>query len=400
MRSSAILSNLYFGLARDGRKLLKSLRALWKEPRAPEALGPQWYDWVLVGVIVGVTGIEGFFREELAWRTLTTVSTMALMLTLPWRRTRPLQVVILAFGASTVTQLSALLLEVEWTGLFTNIFILLLPYSLLRWASGREAFAGLGFVFISFATTIGIGDPPLSEILGGNLVLLFPAALGASARYRDAAEKRMSEQVRLREREQLARELHDTVAHHISAIAIQAQAGKALAANHPRAPVEALEIIEDAASKTLSEMRRIVRAMREDGQPEFAPVASIADIERLVLDQSYPLAIDLSLVGDLDGLGATLTSTLYRLTQESITNAVRHAHGAENLTVRIVGEAMQVRLTIQDDGNFVVKQGASGLGIRGMAERATLLGGSLTAGPGQQYGWVVEATLPRGEATL
>ena len=143
-------------------------------------------------------------------------------------------------------------------------FFLILPYALLRWGSGRESILGFTVMAISFTTAMWMGAHGWAEVLGASLFLLFPAALGASVRYQDSAQRRAAEQVRLREREQLARELHDTVAHHVSAIAIQAQAGRALADTHPDAPAEALATIEEEASRTLSEMRRMVciRCMR------------------------------------------------------------------------------------------------------------------------------------------
>jgi len=319
------------------------------------------------------------------------------MLTLPWRRTHPLTMLTLAFGVNAIPQISARFFDVEWTALSTTVFLLILPYSLLRWASGREVFAGLGFVFLTFTLTIGMEDTPLAEMAAGCLFLLFPAALGASVRYREASERRARDQVRLREREQLARELHDTVAHHVSAIAIQAQAGRAQAGTRSGAAFEALEIIEEAASKTLNEMRHIVRTKRERGAFTFSPVASIADIERLASDNNGPLDIRLCLSGDLDNLDTTLASTLFRLTQEAITNAVRHADGAENVKVQISGEAKRVHLTVQDDGKPVARSSKPGFGLQGMAERTSLLGGSLYAGPAERRGWIVEVSLPRNE---
>jgi len=302
---------------------------------------------------------------------------------------------IIGFGVTPVVQLFAVFRGVDWTIHSSGIFVLILPYALLRWGSGRQAFIGLSVIGASFGTGISIDPLTWSEVLGGSLFLLFPAALGASVRYQDSAQRRGKEHVRLREREQLARELHDTVAHHVSAIAIQAQAGRALAATRPEAPLETLKIIEEAASRSLAEMRSIVRALRDDSQAEHTPASSLADIERLATDDSYPLRIDVTLSGELDDLDATLASTLFRLTQEATTNAVRHAVGAGSLKVHITGDSDQVHLCIQDDGNDVKQRPIVGLGLRGMEERVELLGGTLSAGPGKLCGWIVDATLPK-----
>ncbi len=351
---------------------------------------------MLVGLIGTLAIIEVLVRDEVMWRALSAVLAMAFAFALPWRRVLPLQMVILVFGANTVVRCYALLNNIDWTGLYTTVLVLILPYALLRWGSGKEACLGLGFIMLTFVTTLAIEQPPVGEIVGASLFILFPSALGASVRYQDAAQQRASEQVRLREREQLARELHDTVGHYVSAIAVQAQAGRALATTRPEAPLEALAVIENAASQALGEMRSILRALRGDDEAAYSPAASLADIERLANDTTFPFRIEVSTPGSLDKLDTALASTLFRLTQESITNAVRHARNASRLDVRITGDDKQVNLIIADDGEQVTNPAPPGLGLQGMTERVALLGGSLTAGPGIERGWVVKATLPMG----
>lgn len=376
--------------------MLNLFATLWHEPRAPDAPGPLRRDWILVAALILLALTEGILSQNLVWRSLSTILIAALALTLPWRRTHPLSVVVAVFGAIALVQVSALALGVHWTGLKSNIFPLLLTYALVRWASGREVIIGIvvlySAVFFTMAVTV---EYTWAEYFGASLFLLFPGALGASLRYRDRAERSGREQVRLSEREQLARELHDTVAHHVSAIAIQAQAGRAQAAIRPEAPLETLKIIEEEASRTLTEMRLIVSALREDGRAERSPAATLADIERLGCDDRCSLPVDVKITGLLDDLNATLASTLFRLTQESVTNAVRHAEGAQTVTVRVTGEESHVHLTVKDDGNYIAQRPPAGLGLQGMTERVDLLGGSLQVGPGELRGWIVQARLPK-----
>ena len=113
------------------------------------------------------------------------------------------------------------------------------------------------------------------------IVLAGSMVLGVSARTQHGARERRLEQAKAEERVQLARELHDTVAHHVSAIAIRAQAGRALAATDSGAPVEALEVIETEASQTLAEMRAMVRVLRNREPADYAPQAGVADLGRL-----------------------------------------------------------------------------------------------------------------------
>ena len=370
------------------------IQAGWSEPRAPGATGPSWRDWALTAVIVSSCIAEGVLREEVTWRPLTVALHAALALTLPWRRVHPLRAVALAFGSTALLQSLALARGTDWKAFDTALFLLILPYALLRWASGREVALGLVAIAIAFAVAVPSTER-WSEGIGAGLFLLFPAALGVAARYRDSARRHTAEQVRLSERERLARELHDTVAHHVSAIAVQAQAGRVLAGTRPEVPLEALAVIEEAASRALAEMRHIVRALREDEEDAYVPGATLADIERLADEERFPLRVDVVLTGALDDLDATLGSTLHRVVREALTNAARHARGAGAVNVHVTGEGTQVHLHVADDGDTVVAGTGTGFGLRGMRERVTLLGGTLSAGPGHAGGWIVEATLPK-----
>ena len=237
----------------------------------------------------------------------------------------------------------------------------------------------------------GVGDA-----VGGMIFLLFPGALGASLRYQGSARMRALEEVKLREREQLARELHDTVAHHVSAIAVQAQAGRTVAATNPDAAVDALEVIEEEASRTLSEMRSMVGALRQSTEPDLAPQPGVGDIARLRgAGGSIPIHVELS--GDLDSLRPSIDTAVYRLAQESITNAVRHSRNATRISVSVSGDPDWVRLIVRDDGDSssAVAEASPGYGLIGMSERALLLGGTLQAGPSRDRGWTVDAALPR-----
>jgi signal transduction histidine kinase len=227
-------------------------------------------------------------------------------------------------------------------------------------------------------------------------VLSFPAALGAFVRIWKVSRLRELDQVKLRERQELARELHDTVAHHVSAIAIQAQAGRTVAAARPDRAVRALELIEEEASRTLAEMRTMVAVLRDGDGPELAPQRGVADIRRLAHDAAHGPRIDVELSGDLEALRPSVGAAMYRLAQESITNSLQHARHATRISVSVAGEADCVRLTVRDDGAAgAAGRSGPGYGLVGMTERATLLGGTLEAGPAADHGWTVSATLPR-----
>jgi len=373
-----------------------AIRSLWAEPRAPLPPTRVWRDWALVAVLVPTAALEGILREDVTWRGVALALAMALVSTLLWRRTQPLLAVAIAFGALITVTVASLFGAGGPVGLYSNAYVLLLPYSLLRWGSGREAAIGLALILITGVLSVAEEFTGVVDAVFGGVFLLFPAALGASIRYRATSRLRELDQVKLREREQLARELHDTVAHHVSAIAIQAQVGRAVAATDPAGAVHVLEVIEQEASRTLNEMRTMVGILREGEEPDLTPQPGVAEIERFARSTGQRPYVEVDFSGDLDDLGPSVGATIYRLAQESITNAVRHARHASRIDVRVAGDDDAVRLTVRDDGDTSsAERIGPGYGLVGMTERATLLGGTLVAGPGPGKGWTVTAVLPR-----
>jgi signal transduction histidine kinase len=369
------------------------LRSLWDEPRPPRPPARVWRDWVLLGVLTPVAVLEGLLRPGLPWRPISLVLAAGLVPTLLWRRTRPLPMVAIAFGACG---LAALLTSGDPPGENTMAYLVLLPYALFRWGSGREALTGALIVFTKVALTVfdGLG---FATVIAAFAVLFSAMALGGAVRYRAGARMRELDQAKLLERERLARDLHDTVAHHVSAIAIRAQAGLAVSESRPDAAREALRLIESEASRTLAEMRTIVRVLRRDRPAELAPSPRIADLEGLAGAARTGPPVTVEVTGDLDDLPPPVAAAIYRLAQESVTNARRHARHATRIEVRVTADDTSVHLRVSDDGDTsVVRPAASpGYGLIGMTERAGLLGGTCTAGPDPGRGWTVTAVLPR-----
>src|SRR5680860_181678 len=326
-------------------------RSLWAEPRAPHPPARVWRDWALIAVLVPLAVLEGLFRDEVVWRPVALVLGVGLAFALLWRRTHPLAVVACSFGSLITLDVARLIGANEAVGLYTMIYVVLLPYSLVRWGAGREA--GIGLAIILVALVLGVsGDfTGVVDAVVASVFLLFPATLGASVRYWTSCRLREWDQVKLREREQLARELHDTVAHHVSAIAIRAQAGRVVAASQPDAAMDALEVIEEEASRTLAEMRIMVSALRQGEEPDLSPQRGLADIERLAHGAGDRPPVGVALLGNLDDLRPSVEVAIYRLAQESITNALRHARHATRINVCVTGDDDRVRLTVADDGD-------------------------------------------------
>lgn len=380
---------------------LDEIRRYWPGSPAADPPGPSGRDRWLVAAVVVVATVEAFARDELVWPVVSVAVTVGLAFLLPWRRVRPLAVFVACFGTVSVVEAVSLLVDVDWEGLDTSAFMLVLPCALARWGSGRDVVLGIGVVAIPVALA-ALGGDPVGNLLGGSLVVLLSFAIGFAVRY--SAELRTEEVagLRSRERAELARELHDTVAHHVSAIAVQAQAGRVVAATRPDAAVEALGVIEEEATRALEEMRSMVGTLRDGDRADLRPQQGIRDLPRLERPSGATgPRVDVTIADGLDDVRPSVDAACFRLAQEAVTNALRHARHASLVEVRVDGDDEHVRITVVDDGQGGgVSTGAgTGFGLVGMAERAKLLGGTFDAGPGSDSGWAVTATLPRRPVT-
>jgi signal transduction histidine kinase len=334
--------------------------------------------------------VEGAARPDVSPRVPSIVISVLLVLSLFWRRTRPLPAVAFAFGLCV---LSAVVAGREFPDQYVLVALLLLPFSVFRWGTGRELVLGAAFVLAKLGVSAVLGYLSLADTAAGIVVLSMAMAVGAALRYRSRARSRELDQVKLLEREQLARDLHDTVAHHVSAIAVRAQAGLAVAQTRPEAATEALKVIEAEASRALAEMRAIVRVLRTDNaEPRIRDLTSLVE--------GAGTAVEIRLSGDLDSVAPAVQTALYHLARESVTNARRHARGATRIAVDVHTDDEAVHLVVADDGMATAAVDAQGFGLVGMAERAGLVGGVCAAGPNADRGWTVTATLPRLGATV
>ncbi|MFC6420729.1 sensor histidine kinase [Ornithinimicrobium tianjinense] len=376
------------------------LRAVLDEPRPSAPPVRVWRDWALVTVVAVCVVLESVARPDMPFPAFSVVLTVGLALLLPWRRTHPLAVVAAVFGVLAVVDVALIAAGAPALDIASMLWFMVLPYSLYRWGSGREALVGTAVILVPAALSLYVGWGGLTEAVGGIAVLIAACALGLAVRSRHGAQERRLDTVKAEERVRLARELHDTVAHHVSGIVIQAQAGRAVATTSPERATEVLAVIEEAASRTLTELRSMVGVLRAADDACLSPQAGVADLPQLAGRSSGGPEVDVGLSGQLDGLTPAVDAALYRLAQESVTNARRHARHATRVTVRVVGEAERVRLTVVDDGVPGPAAGhAEGFGLVGMRERATLLGGTFRAGPGPDGGWLVEAVLPQDGGT-
>ncbi len=373
----------------------RALRDLLHEPPPPRRPrdAPR-FDLVLAAIGALLAIVEGALRSDLPLAPVQIAFAIGMAATQAWRTTRPFLGLALALALANTLTVVALTRDLTDLGLFTCTLLLLHPYTLVRHGSGKEIATGLGLVLATYLFSAIAGElHDAEEAIGALVVLLLPAAIGATVRLRDQAHRRDVEHTQLRERQMLARELHDTVAHHLAAIAIQSQAARAVIAKKPEAAERALGAIESEAQRALAELRGLVGALRDDAPAELAPTAGLDAIEALVREAGEHAHFERR--GELASVAPAVELALHRIARESLHNASVHARHASRIDVTLSAEVDDVRLTVRDDGEGSRATRGSGFGVVGMKERASMLGGTLEAGPLPTRGWQVEAVLPR-----
>jgi signal transduction histidine kinase len=273
-------------------------------------------------------------------------------------------------------------------------------------ARGRRltAWLGLGAVVTVYAIQRLTYDYPwswgvLSGVIAWSLVVL---AIGEMIRVR---RERMVTRRRARvessrrkaneERLQIARELHDVVAHHISLINVQAGVALHIVDRRPEQAETALQAIKDASKEALVELRSLVGILRDvHEEAPRKPTGTLASLDDLVERSGYAgLAVTKTIRGDARPLPSSVELAALRIVQEAITNVVRHA-GAASAQIVLGYEPEAVIVTVEDDGRGFVPGETDGTGIIGMRERAETLGGTLDVGRGIAGGTRVVASLP------
>ncbi|HEY7969961.1 MAG TPA: histidine kinase, partial [Candidatus Limnocylindrales bacterium] len=199
------------------------------------------------------------------------------------------------------------------------------------------------------------------------------------------------------ERRQMARELHDVVAHGVSVMLIQAGAARQVLRSSPDQAEEALLTVEATGREAMAELRRLLGVLNDDGEAtSVAPQPGMDQLGALVdRVREAGLPAELAIDGTPRSLPASLDTTIYRIVQEALTNALRYARRAATL-VRVTFDDAQVRVEILDDGPAAAGDASegSGRGLVGMRQRAEQAGGRLEAGPRLGGGYAVRAWLP------
>jgi signal transduction histidine kinase len=216
----------------------------------------------------------------------------------------------------------------------------------------------------------------------------------------ERAEDERDRRAVLEERTRIARELHDVVAHHLSLIAVRAETAPYRLARVPGPTRAEFASLGEVAREALTEMRRLLGVLREDQPADLAPQPELADLPSLI-DTARQAGLSVRLLAPpaLERVPSGVGVCAYRIVQESLSNASQHAPGAAvTVSVDHVAGAVQLQV-VNEPGSLGTagKPDGRGHGLTGMRERVALLGGSLSAGPSPDGGFVVSAVLPLGD---
>lgn len=352
---------------------------------------------IAIAVVLVLVALADIPEGVAMWQPASFLTVLVASLASYWRRGHPLAAATAGFGAQLVADVASGIAGTEFQATLGHIIVLgVLVYALGRWGTWRAIVIGFAsataFAVVGEAAT---AVPKWAQLADDALIWGIAAAGAIALRYRAALLRTRAEQIRSEERERIARDLHDVVAHHVSAIAIQAEGARAAAHDHPDQAVAALETIHTTASTTLTEMRRMVSILRDDTEVgTLAPKANVEELRQLLAEPNVGPPVDLTLSDNLDTLSPSVAAAVLRITQEAVTNARRHSHNARSVDVSVERLDRSVEINVTDDGDRTLAAMGNGYGIIGMTERCTMLGGTLTAAPLRPRGWRVSATIP------
>jgi signal transduction histidine kinase len=358
-------------------------------------------------VLLGLLALAEVITRGLAGHqygpAITAACVLALGGTLPPAFLRPAAAAVAVTAAAVLSLLLVHLLSVAGAA----------AVLIAAWRLGREGpswlAVALGLPFLGLALAgrwpIAISVAALAPVAAGTgLAGRARSAATEHTAAREAIADRLFEHTARGERARISRELHDVVAHHISMIAVQAETARVTAPELPPATAQRLRSIGDTARAGLTEMRRLLGVLREDTaevadrqpQPGLAQLIELLDQARDASGSGTRLIVS--------GLPVTLDPGVelaaYRIVQEALTNARRHAPGAAvDVELRYAGDGLRLRVRDNGPGPAPVPPAelappAAGHGLLGMRERAVAVGGELTTGPAIGGGFAVTARLP------
>jgi signal transduction histidine kinase len=333
---------------------------------------------------------------------------LILAITLPYyfRRRAPFAV----FVVSTVGLVAYFSQAYHEGGLPTTLLVGI--YTVGAYEPPRRIVAAFAVLVAAMLALLAMVVPGfgVGEMIENSAIFGFALLFGWTVQSRRLRQEAAEERAELLEREQaeeaaravaderlrIAQELHDVVAHSMSVIAVQAGVGMHVVDADPAEAKRALQHISTTSRSTLTELRRLLGVLRDDGSgAAYAPAPGLDDLDALAREvEGAGVPVDLATDGSLADVPPGVGFTGYRIVQEALTNVLKHA-GPSRASVRLAHEDGSLRIEVSDDGRGVNgRAGTGGHGLVGMRERVAVYGGTLDAGPEPGGGFRVTAVLP------
>jgi signal transduction histidine kinase len=310
----------------------------------------------------------------------------------------------MAYGASSLPDP-----PVQYAGLVALYTVAAHATRRLAYVAGAIAAGGLATVL-----TLDWPKSNLEDLTVNTLVFATAWLLGDNARSRrdralelelranqlELTRAAEAEAAVVAERNRIAREMHDVIAHHVSMMVVQAESGPIAVERDPQHAIASFDAISTAGKQALSDMRRLLGVLRDQTDPPLAPQPGADQIPDLVAGvRSAGLDVHLDITGQVRVVPPAVDLSAYRLVQEALTNCLRHAgHAQVAVSTRYDSDALRVEVIDDGVGGGAPTALSGGNGLIAMRERVAMVGGTLEVGPRQSGGWSVRAVLPLAEA--
>ena len=347
------------------------------------------------------------YGSDFATAVVVSIATLSLA----WRRRYPFATLCVVAGAIAVPELFGTLTFTLW-GHFVPLLVA--AYSVTRWCSGR--FAAIGAAVVGVTIAVVMLRVPAAGTAGNIPFAVVPATAllitGRVVRQRQARAQELADQAtRLEadreaevaaaladERARIARELHDVVAHCVSVMVVQAGASEAFLDRTPERAREPLRAVQETGQQAIAELTRMLGLLRGgtgDGAHQLLPQPGAAQVPELV-DRLTASGLDVQLTtaGDVRPLPPGVDLTVFRVTQEALTNVLKHAGPGAKAYVEVRYSPSAVEIEVTDDGTASPAPSGSGHGLIGMAERVSIFDGTLRSGARVEGGFRVLVVLP------
>jgi signal transduction histidine kinase len=362
-------------------------------------IDPAKLDLILAGALGVGSELEGWFGSVSGQERLVVAIAGPLMASAVAARRR------YPAGAGIAAALIADIVAIAWKPPNTVSFgvaWLCSLYALTVWTTPRLFTLGAAAVALPTLVAAAVGGAPKGAasftIITLVVMLLVRRVVGDRERRAQIAERErdlVAREAVVEERARIARELHDVIAHHVSMIVLQAGAERRVLDGDHASTREVLETVERTGRSALTEMRRLLGMLRADANEPLAPQPGLSDVPMLVTQlREAGLPVDLRVEGERRELPVGIELSAYRIVQEALTNALKHAGNARaSVDIRYGSDSLE--LEIADDGlGTTTPVSSGGHGLVGMRERVALYGGRLDTGRRPSGGFTVRVVLP------